>query len=254
MAIPINTSTNKEFSMNITINTLLSHCSIRKFSQQAISTEVLEKILDCAIAASSSSFIQCSSIIRITDKEKRSVLAELAGNQSYVETAAEFLVFCADYNRHNEVVTNAQLGFTEQTLISSIDTALMGQNTLIAAESLGLGGVFIGGIRNDVQAVSELLSTPKHVLPLFGLCLGYPAHQPEVKPRLPRSIVIHENNYQTLDKAQLHNYDETMKAYYASRSSNNKATTWSTQIEKILTKESRPHMQEFMKNKGFNIK
>ncbi|SUG89245.1 oxygen-insensitive NADPH nitroreductase [Salmonella enterica subsp. enterica] len=79
----------------------------------------------------------------------------------------------------------------------SSDTAMMGQNALTAAESLGLGGVYIGGIRNNIESVTELLKLPKHVLPLFGLCLGWPADNPDLKPRLPAELVVHENQYPT---------------------------------------------------------
>ncbi len=114
--------------MNQVIDTLLSHRSIRKFSDEPISTEQLAQILDCARSASSSSFIQCTSVIRITDSDKRAKLATLAGNQAYVEQAAEFLVWCADFNRHLAVKPDARVGYTEQTLIGAVDTALMAQN------------------------------------------------------------------------------------------------------------------------------
>ncbi len=79
--------------MNLTIETILQHRSIRKFTEQPIAEDQLSMILDCAIAASSSSFIQCVSIVRITDTDKRVRLAEYAGGQTYVASAAEFLVF-----------------------------------------------------------------------------------------------------------------------------------------------------------------
>ena len=240
--------------MNDTIETILQHRSVRHFTEQKIETEKLELILRCANAASSSSFIQCSSIIRVTHPNVRAKLAELAGGQSYVESAAEFLVFCADFNRHQQIHPDGQLGFTEQTLIGAIDTGLMGQNALLAAESMGLGGVYIGGIRNAPKQVTELLALPKYVIPLFGMCLGYPAKIPEVKPRLPLSFVVHQERYQSLDNAELEKYDQHIQAYYASRSSNNKQTSWSDQITATLSKESRPFMLEYIKGQGFSCK
>ncbi|GIU09594.1 MULTISPECIES: oxygen-insensitive NADPH nitroreductase [unclassified Shewanella] len=240
--------------MNHTIETMLQHRSIRHFTEQKIEAEKLALILRCANAASSSSFIQCSSIIRVTLPSVRAKLAELAGGQAYVESAAEFLVFCADYKRHQQIYSDAQLGFTEQTLIGAVDTGLMGQNAMLAAESMGLGGVYIGGIRNDPEQVTELLALPKHVLPLFGMCLGYPAKIPQPKPRLPLSIVVHQERYQSLDKAELENYDQHIRAYYGSRSSNNKQTSWSDQIRATLNKESRPFMQAYLNGQGFSTK
>ncbi len=83
---------------------------------------------------------------------------------------------------------DAQTGFVEQLLIGAIDGALMAQNALLAAQSMGLGGVYIGGIRNNPAAVSEAVGCHQ-VIPLFGLCLGHPAQAPEQKPRLPRALV-----------------------------------------------------------------
>ncbi|AJR08120.1 oxygen-insensitive NADPH nitroreductase [Photobacterium gaetbulicola] len=240
--------------MNQTIDTILHHRSIRKFTAEPISENLRTTILDCAIAASSSSFIQCVSIIRVTDCEKRLLLAEYAGGQEYVASAAEFFVFCADYNRHQQIYPDAKLGFTEQTLIGAVDAALMAQNALLAAESLGLGGVYIGGLRNNPDKVAALLSLPLHVLPLFGLCLGYPAQSPEAKPRLPRSAVVHENNYTPLDMDTLARYDQHVRQYYLNRTGGNKDMSWSEQISGTLNKEARPFMKKFIEGQGFSLK
>lgn len=49
-------------------------------------------------------------------------------------------MFCADFNRHLQICPDAQLGLAEQLLLGVVDTAMMAQNALTAAESLGLGG------------------------------------------------------------------------------------------------------------------
>ncbi|UCA10121.1 oxygen-insensitive NADPH nitroreductase [Aeromonas enteropelogenes] len=241
--------------MNPTIDLILSHRSIRQFSAEPIVPEQLDAILAAAQSAASSSFLQVTSIIRVTEPQARTRLVELAGNQPYVAQAAEFLVFCADYYRHTQIVPDARTGYAEQLLIGAIDGALMAQNALLAAQSLGLGGVYIGGIRNHPVEVSELLGLPHQVIPLFGLCLGHPAQQPEQKPRLPKALVVYQDRYQqTLDRDLLAQYDEQILAYYQARSSNNKQQTWSSQIRAILGKESRPFMLGFLQSRGFNLK
>ena len=108
-------------------------------------------------AASTSSNIQAYSIIGITDPEKKKKLAELAGNQSYVEKNGHFFVFCADLYRHeivgemenSDVITSIES--TEKFMVTLIDTALAAQNAAIAAESMGLGICYIGGIRNHLK-------------------------------------------------------------------------------------------------------
>ncbi|WP_028304949.1 oxygen-insensitive NADPH nitroreductase [Oceanospirillum maris] len=237
--------------MNNTIETILAHRSIRKFTEQNISSETLTTLIDCARAASSSSNIQCVSIIRVTDPSLRESLVECAGGQAYVASAAEFLVFCADFNRHQQIKPDAKLGFTEQMLIGAVDSALMGQNCLLAAESLGLGGVYIGGLRNNPDKVCELLKLPEHVFPMFGMCLGYPDQEPGKKPRLPEELVLHTNEYQALDTQVLSDYDQTMRDYYDMRTGGKVDQSWSDQISTILSKEARPFMKDRLNQQGF---
>ena len=158
--------------MTPTIDLLRSHRSIRHFTDDAISDAQREAIIAAAQGTSSSSFLQCTTIVRITDKSLRESLATLSGGQKHVAQAAEFWVFCADFNRHLQICPDAQLGLAEQLLLGVGDTAMMAQNALTAAESLGLGGVFIGGLRNNIEPVTELLKLPQHVLPCLVCALA----------------------------------------------------------------------------------
>ena len=238
--------------MNSTIETLCRHASRRDFTSQAIDGAQREAILQAARATSSSNFLQLVSIIRITDPQLRQQLAHLAGDQAYVASAAEFWVFCADFHRNSQIVPEAKTGYAEQLLMGVTDAALMAQNALTAAESLGLGGVLIGGLRNHPAEVTQLLGIPPRVLPLFGLCLGHPVGEPQSKPRLPLALLVHENRYSScLDAELLAEYDATMQAYYASRSANSKQQNWSGQIRAILSKESRPFMLDYLHGQGF---
>ena len=237
--------------MTPTIDLLRSHRSIRSFTDQPITEEQREAILGAAQGASTSSFLQCSSIIRITDPALREKLVEFTGGQKYVASAAEFWVFCADFNRNQQINPQAELGLAEQLLLGCVDTALLAQNAMTAAESLGLGGVFIGGIRNQVEEVIELLKLPKFVMPLFGMCIGHPAQDHQVKPRMPQSMLVHENSYQPLNPQTLAEYDEQLAAYYLQRDSNARRDTWSDLIIRTLKKEQRPHMLAALHKQGW---
>ncbi|MEF3110926.1 nitroreductase NfsA [Raoultella sp. WB_B2P2-3] len=237
--------------MTPTIELLRSHRSIRHFTDEPISDEQRAAIIASAQGASSSSFLQCTSIIRITDPCLREQLAAMSGGQQHVAQAAEFWLFCADFNRLLQICPDAQLGLAEQLLLGAVDTAMLAQNALVAAESLGLGGVYIGGIRNSIEAVTELLPLPQHVLPLFGLCLGWPADNPDVKPRMPAAMLVHENGYQPVDDDVLAQYDEQMAQYYRSRGSNARRDTWSDHIRRTIIKESRPFILDYLHKQGW---
>ncbi|MEC7212165.1 MAG: nitroreductase family protein, partial [Pseudomonadota bacterium] len=143
-------------------------------------------------------------------------------------------------------------GLTEQFIIATVDTALYAQNIVIAAESAGLGICYIGALRNDPARVTQLLGLPQQVYPVFGLCLGHPAQDPEVKPRLPVGVTLKENSYSTDGEEEaIAAYDEQMRTYYANRSANIKIQGWSDQMAGLLAKEGRPHMLPFLRSQGF---
>ncbi|MBF8221935.1 oxygen-insensitive NADPH nitroreductase [Halomonas sp. 328] len=243
--------------MNPTIELLKSHRSIRKFTEQKIPHELLVELIRAGQGAATSSHVQAYSVIHVTQPENRETLAELAGGQGYVAGASDFLVFCADMKRPTEAAerTGAKVvrGMTEQLLVASVDVALMAQNVAIAAESEGLGICYIGGIRNNPAAVSDLLRLPKHVYPVFGMCLGYPAHQPDIKPRLPVEAILKEDYYRD-DREQVEAFDETMHAYYQARKGGNKDSNWSQNLTPLFDSKLRAHMRDFLIERGFEMK
>ncbi|WP_223703021.1 oxygen-insensitive NADPH nitroreductase [Sutcliffiella deserti] len=245
--------------MNTTIETILQHRSIRKFEDKPLTDEQIKMIVECAQAASTSSFIQAYSIIGVKNKEKKKRLAELAGNQPYVEDNGHFFIFCADLHRHEHIgeIENTEVKGSiesmEKFIVATIDASLAAQNASIAAESMGLGICYIGGLRNNMEKVAELLEIPSHAIPLFGLAVGYPAQQTDVKPRLPYTNVYHEEVYNT-DKGsyqkQLQEYNETISAYYHTRTSGKRSDTWTSQMANMLKEPKRMEMKGFVEKSG----
>ncbi|MGF7453633.1 oxygen-insensitive NADPH nitroreductase [Pasteurella bettyae] len=230
------------------IEKMLSHRSIRQFKKQAVDESIIEQLVNVARFASSSNHLQCISIIRITDPKVRHELKECSG-QSYVETAPEFWVFCADFNKHKQICSEANLDYTEVMLIGAVDAGIMAQNVLAAAESLGLGGVYIGSIRNNIEKAGKELGLPEYVVPLFGMCLGYPDQDPMLKPRLPKTLMFFENQYQPLDKVQLAAFDREVAEYYQVRSQLD--MDWSGNVIKVLSKPVRPQVLPYLQKQGF---
>ena len=245
--------------MNETIDLLKNHRSIRKFKDKSLSREQVETIVSAAQSASTSSFVQAYSIIGISDQKKKRQLAELAGRQSYVEQNGYFLVFCADYHRHKlaadleGVNIDRQLESMETFMVALIDTALAAQNAAIAAESMNLGICYIGGIRNNIAKVAEVLNLPDRVIPLFGMAIGYPDNEPDLKPRLPLNAVFHENEYED-KQAELEEYNEIISAYYNARTNGTRQDRWTQQVIGMLTSKQREFMMEFVKSKHFALK
>lgn len=242
--------------MNPVIDAQQAHRSIRKYLDKDIDQALLKSLIKSAQSAASSSFIQAYSLVQITNADIRQKIATLAGGQKWVEDAPEFLVICADLSRVEFACESQGLGKlegqTEHFLSASVDAALMAQNLMLAAESVGLGAVFIGGIRNDPAQVADLLNLPDLVYPMFGLCLGYPDAEPDIKPRFPVEVVLHKDQYDTTRReADVKAYDAQMEAYYQSRGDNQKVSNWSEQTANAVQKKKREHMLSFLQERGF---
>ncbi len=242
--------------MSSVIDLLKSHRSIRKFTDQAIEPELFADLLGAGQAAATSSFLQGATVVRIKNPATRSAIAQLAGGQSYVESAAEFMIFCADLKRPGNYCAEYEKPFegdyTEHFIIATVDVALMAQSMVAAAESVGLGICYIGGIRNDPAQVAELLRLPKGVYPVFGLCLGYPDQDPEVKPRLPLSVILKEEVYnEEGDREAISEYDENIREYYRTRTGGGHGISWTEQVSTLLSEKARPHMRQFLADQGF---
>ena len=244
---------------NPVLDLLHAHRSIRKFEDRVVEDDIVREIVACGQAAATSSNVQAVSIIQVKSPEKRQRLAELAGGQAYVASAGAFLVYCADLHRPAAACASQggefEPGMTEHFMIATIDVALSAQTAVIAAESMGLGICYIGGLRNNPAEVSELLGLPEQVYPAFGLCLGYPAQDPEVKPRLAVDAVLMQEVYDAdAQSAHVAAYDEALSKYYQSRTGGNKDSNWSVEMKALVGKESRPHMRGFLADRGFTMR
>ncbi len=196
---------------------LKSHRSIRKYKPELIPDDLLNNILSSARQAPTSSNFQAYSIIVVKDKQTKKTLAHFCGDQPWVESCPVFLVICPDLYRLEQVcrLRNYKLNdrYIETFIVAVVDAALVAQNILVASEASGLGVCMIGGIRNNPDQVCELLKLPQKVFPLMGICLGWSDHEPMIKPRLPRGLVIHNEEYRDNDFGRLvAEYDPAIKA------------------------------------------
>ncbi|UFU00852.1 oxygen-insensitive NADPH nitroreductase [Radiobacillus kanasensis] len=246
--------------MNETIQTILGHRSIRKFKDRPLSEEEISVIVEAASRASTSSFMMAYSIIGVDDLDIKTQLAQVSG-QPYVEQNGHLFVFCADLNKVSHLsspeekqLIEENLENTEHFLVSTIDAALAAQNACLAAEAIGLGAVFIGSLRNNIEKVDRLLELPKHVIPLFGLAVGEPNHDPQLKPRFPMEAYYFKNKY--TDASSLTNvieqFDDEVKDYYKNRPANKRLDEWSNQMIRKLSSPIRTDVTPFVQSKGFN--
>jgi nitroreductase len=215
---------------------LLSHRSVRQYLPKALPEGTLELLVAAAQSAASSSNLQLWSVVAVEDPERRQALAQVANNQAHIQQAPLFLVWVADLNRATELaqargVPSEGLSYLEMFLMASIDTALAAQNAVVAAESLGLGTVYVGALRNHSERVAELLGLPSKAFAVFGLSVGWPSPDVPVaiKPRLPQAVVLHRDRYELSESehAAVGGYDALMERFYGDQSMPVPAGGWS---------------------------
>jgi FMN reductase (NADPH) len=205
-------------------------------------------------------------VIVITDETKRERLMKLCANQKHILEAPVFMAWCADLSRLERVC--ALQGYehyadnVENFILASVDATLAMQNAALAAESLGLGFCYIGGIRNNSRDVIELLGLPQKVFPLNGMTLGWPQEPPEIRPRLPLEAVLHWDQYDANDIAALEEYNHTMiesGIYAGKKRPRGKEVAdqdygWLEHSARLSSRNVRPEIIEVLREMGFGMK
>lgn len=206
--------------MNETIELQHNHRSIRSYKADPVSDEMLNAIIEAGHRAPSSMNAQEISIIVVRDAERKAKIAELAGNQTWIAQAPVFIAIVADYNKTDlgvrkvgqmQVIHESMEGL----LVAGIDAGLVLANMMVAAHSLGLGIVPIGGIRRSPQAIIDQLGLPPLTFPLVGMCLGHIEKDAPLKPRMDVITFRHNERYDASHyQESIDSYDSTIMEYW----------------------------------------
>ncbi len=206
------------------LNVFWRHRTIRHFLPDPVREEHLDMMLWAAQRAPTDASAQMYTIIRITNPDLRDRMATLAGNQQHIRDCAEYFVICLDVYRLRRLVEHRGgrfgMGNRLALIFGTLDAGLAAENLALAAEALGYGTCFIGGIQNAVDVIARELNLPPGVLPVCGLCVGVPDPEhipPEPRPRLPRWAVVHENGYRDYTHEDLEACYEAMAPISRSR-------------------------------------
>ena len=253
------------FEMNETLETIFQHRSIRTYCDKPLPKDTLELLIAAGQSASNSSNLQSWSLVAIEDPERKDRLSKLAGNQEHIRACPLFLVWLADLSRLEALgkkrdLAHEGLHYLELLTVGMIDAALASQNAALAAESIGLSIVYIGGIRNNPEAVAKELNLPPRVCPVFGMCVGYcdPEKSSSIKPRLPQAAVAHREQYdaqKTIDAVE--EYCREMDAFYKENNMKTNGDWAQHSLHRIRGPESlngREFMRDWLKKLGFQAK
>jgi nitroreductase len=207
---------------NPAIDLMLNHRSVRSYKPDPLPAGALEAMIAAAQSAATSSNLQTWSVVAVENAQTRATCARLAGGQQHIADAPLFLLFMADLARISRVadavsIPHAGTDYFELFLMASIDASLAAQNAVLAAESLGLSTVYIGGMRDKPEEVASLLNLPESSAVVFGLCVGYAAEGKggAIKPRLPQEAVLHRETYDLAGQDEaISRYNTAMDHFY----------------------------------------
>jgi nitroreductase len=179
--------------MNDFIELTYRRRSIRKFTEKAVSIEVLEELLKAAMAAPSAMNAQPWEFVVVTDPEilQKCRNALMFSKQNYTA------VICVCGSPR---VQKSKAGdrFWVQ------DCSAASENILLAATALGLGSVWIGvfPIQTSIMQVQAILNLPDDIIPLNLIGLGYPAETKDARTQYEESRV-HWQTYGPAKKPHL---------------------------------------------------
>jgi len=245
--------------MNETLKVLTNHRSIRSYTEQPVSPADLDAIARAVQAAPSSINGQQVTVICVQERPVKKHIAELCGGQPYIDHAPVFLLFCADFHRAHLAAEmhGRQLAITDsiEALIVGVgDVGIALANASTAAESLGLGIVPIGGVRNHPEALIDLLEIPRYVFPVCGLVVGHPANLSSLKPRLPQAAVFHHEKYQPDQQVLIEEYDPQLAAHMSAATKGRLTKSWSQTVAEFYDHSYAPNVYAALLKQGFGCK
>ena len=179
---------------NPIIEIMLNRKSIRKYKPEMPADEVIETVVRAGQRAPFASQL-CSLLLQ-------------RGPKGTPFKAPLLFIVCVDSHKWELIMDERdwQMDVKDDALLLLLgiqDAALMAENMVIAAESLGMGSCFLGGMPFNSESLIEKFKLPKRVFPMVGLTMGYPAENPPPRPRYPLDFVLFADQSPDLRKDKI---------------------------------------------------
>ena len=249
---------------NETLDVIHQHRSVRRWLDKPVDDDTIRTIISAAQSAGTSSNKQVISVIVVKDPELRKGLAEITRQMfPHLEQVPAVLMWLIDYSRISAVAAREDLptgalDYLDEAALGFLDAGIAAQNAAIAAESLGLGTLYLGSVRNDAEAVQKLLGLPPEIVPVVGLEIGHadPCEPAGIKPRLPQEAILHWDTYTEKNLELIDSYDHALDTYYSRYGQHQ---LWSKQTahraaSKSITKTNRQFLRRVLERAGFGLR
>lgn len=181
--------------------------TIRKYTQQPVSDELLNRLIEEAMRTQTMGNLQLYSVVVTRSAAMKEKLAPAHYCQPMVTQAPVVLTICADFRRTTDwcVLRQANPGYDNvlSFINAATDALLFTQTLSLLAEEEGLGVCFLGTTIYQPQAIMTALELPELVFPVATLTVGWPAENPSQTDRLPLQAIVHQETYSTFTPEQI---------------------------------------------------
>jgi len=237
----------------------------RRFLARDVPPELLRLLCACALSAPSKSDLQQGDILILRENDRRGRIADLLPGMPWVREAPVFLVFLANGRRLPQMAAMRGKPFPNDHLDlffnATVDAAIVLATFLRAAEAVGLGCCPISVIRDRAREVSQLLELPQKVVPIAGMCVGWPAEKGALTPRLPLAATVHHERFDDGKlTAQVDAYDRRRAALRPYRNQRDPARFgqaefygWSEDKARQYAVPQRADFGAFVRAQGFHL-
>jgi len=244
---------------------MAAHRVQRRYLAREVAPDLLRLLCACALSAPSKSDLQQCDILIIREKAKRYAIADLLPEMPWLRDAPVLLVFLANGRRLPQVSQLRGKPFPNDHLDlffnATVDAAIVLATFLQAAEAVGLGCCPISAIRDHASVISELLALPEKVVPIAGMCIGWPAEAGGITPRLALDVTLHEERFADGDLShQIDAYDRrraALRPYRNQRAPERFGVApfygWSEDKARQYATPLRADFGAFVRSKGFNL-
>lgn len=244
---------------------IAAHGAHRTYADRPVTDSVLRLICACALSAPAKSDLQQGDILVLRDKGKREAIAKLIPDMPWIAAAPVFLIFLANGRRLPELSKLRGKPFPNDHLDAffnaCVDAGIVLATFLRAAEAVGLGCCPISVIRDHAATVSRLLALPPRVIPIAGMCVGWPAREGGITPRLPLTLTLHQDRFDDRDlAAQVDAYDKrraVMRPYREQRGvarwGQAELYGWSEDKTRQYAEPQRADFGAFVRAQGFKL-
>lgn len=255
--------------MTPVVEAMLRHKSVRTFVPDALPEGAIETMVAAAQSASTSSALNQWSLVAVTDVALKKKIHDTVAHEVKVDRipwileAPALLLWVSDSSRSAGMTRDmggapVVLDYLDSFLMASVDATLAAQNASLAAESMGLGIVFLGVMRNIAKELAEIINLPAHAFVTFGMALGHsdPCRISTIRPRPAQPVVLHYNRYnQEGYRDYVEGYEQASQDFRAQQKMSPK--TWKGALHNSMTSMEylggRKGLRDLVVEKGFKI-